>query len=97
MELQSKDWIFPKEVKMKMARPFMFPDPDDRSKNNPAVIVTSEQVIGLYNQYNNDGAEVQKVTSTVKDWFVDEAQSNQGWDDAKFVGSQCILENKFGE
>ena len=80
---------------MKMARPFVFPDPDDRSKNNPAVIVISEQVIGLYNQYNNDGAEVQKVTSTVKDWFVDEAQSNQGWDEAKFVGSQCILENKF--
>jgi len=49
----------------------------------------------LYNQYNNDGAEVQKVTSTVKDWFVYEAQSNQGWDEAKFVGSQCILENKF--
>lgn len=30
-----------------MSRPFVFPDPDDRSKNNPGVIVNSEQVIGL--------------------------------------------------
>lgn len=64
-------------------------------KNNPAVIVTSEQVIGLYNQYNKDGEEVQRVSGNVKDWFLKEAQSNQGWDEAKFVGSQCILENKF--
>lgn len=43
---------------MRMSRLFVFPDPDDRSKNNPAIIVTSEQVIGLYNQYNKDGEEV---------------------------------------
>ncbi len=78
-----------------MPRPYVFPDPDDRSKNNPAVIVTSEQVIGLYNQYNKDGDEVQKVSSTVKEWFKGEAK-NQGWDESKFVGNQCILENKFG-
>ena len=42
MEIQSKKIeYFRKEVKMKMARPFVFPDPDDISKNNPAVIVTS--------------------------------------------------------
>ena len=86
---------FKKGGNMKMSRPFVFPDPDDRSKNNPAVIVTSEQVIGLYNQYNENGEEVQRVSGTVKDWFTKEAQENQGWDDAKFVGSQCILENKF--
>lgn len=80
---------------MKMSRPFVFPDPDDRSKNNPAVIVTSEQVIGLYNQYNKHGDEVQKVSSTVKDWFAKEATENQGWDEAKFIGNQCILENHF--
>ena len=79
---------------MKMSRPFVFPDPDDRSKNNPGIIATSEQVIGLYNQFNKDGDEIQRVTSTVKDWFLEEAK-NQGWDEAKFVGSQCILENKF--
>ena len=60
---------FKKGGNMKMSRPFVFPDPDDRSKNNPAVIVTSEQVIGLYNQYNENGEEVQRVSGTVKDWF----------------------------
>ena len=49
----------------------------------------------MYNQYNESGEEVQRVSGTVKDWFTKEAQENQGWDDAKFVGSQCILENKF--
>lgn len=82
---------------MKMSRPFVFHDPDDRSKNNPGVIVNSEQVIGLYNQYNRDGDDVQKVTNTVKDWFTNEAIKNQGWDEAKFIGNQCILENKLWE
>ena len=81
---------------MRMPRPFVFPDPDDRSKNDPGIIVTSEQVIGLYNQFNKDGDEIQRVTSTVKDWFLEESK-NQGWDDAKFVGNQCVLENKFSK
>lgn len=80
---------------MKMARPYVFPDPDDRSKNNPAIIVSSEQVIGLYNQLNKDGDEMQRVTPKVQEWFITEAKENQGWDDARFAGNQCILENKF--
>ena len=56
---------FQKEVFMRMARPYVFPDPDDRSKNNPVVIANSEQVIGLYNQMNCDGDEMQKVTPKV--------------------------------
>ena len=79
---------------MKMARPYIFPDPDDRSKNNPAVIVSSDQVIGLYNQLNKDGDEMQRVTSKVQEWFLEEAK-RQGWDECKFAGNQCILENKF--
>ena len=80
---------------MKMARPYAFPDPNDRSKNNPAIIVSSEQVIGLYNQLNKEGDEMQRVTPKVQDWFIKEATENQGWDDARFAGSQCILENLF--
>ena len=87
--------IFGKEVNMKMARPYVFPDPDDRSKNNPAVIVSSEQVIGLYNQMNADGDEMQRVTPKVQEWFIKEATENQDWDEARFAGNQCILENKF--
>lgn len=80
---------------MKMARPYVFPDPNDRSKNNPAVIVSSEQVIGLYNQMNEDGDEMQRVTPKVQEWFIKEATKNQAWDEARFAGNQCILENKF--
>lgn len=78
-----------------MARPFVFPDPDDRSKNNPAIIVSSEQVLGLYNQEHKDEEDMQKVTDKVQDWFVKEAKNNQGWDEARFAGNQCILENLF--
>lgn len=72
-----------------------FPDPNDRTKNDPATIVSSKQVIGIYNQLNKDGNEIQCITSDVKDWFVKEAIDNYGWDEAKFIGNQCILENKF--
>lgn len=82
---------------MNIARPYAFPDPDDRSKNNPAIIVSSEQVIGLYNQFNKDGDDIQRVMPKVQDWFVKEAKENQGWDEAKFVGNQCILENHVWE
>ena len=80
---------------MSMARPYVFPDPDDRSKNNPAVIASSEQVIGLYNQFNKEGDEMQRVTPKVQEWFIKEAKENQGWDEARFAGNQCILENHF--
>ena len=63
--------------------------------NEPVVIANSEQVIGLYNQMNCDGDKMQKVTPKVQEWFIKEATENQGWDEAKFAGNQCILENKF--
>ncbi len=81
---------------MKMSK-YVFPDPDDRSKNNPVVIAESDRVLGLYNQMNEDGDEMQRVTDKVKDWFIKEAIEHQGWDEAKFAGGQCILENKFGQ
>lgn len=77
-----------------MARPFVFPDPNDRSKNDPSIIVTSQQVIGIYNQDNKDGDEMQKVTKKVQDWFLAEAK-RQGWDEYSFSGNQCILKNNF--
>lgn len=77
-----------------MSRPFVFPDPDDRSKNEPSVIISSQQVIGIYNQYNLDGDEMQRVTDKVKDWFL-KYSKEQGWDEASFTGNQCILKNNF--
>lgn len=44
---------------------------------------------------NKDGDEMQRVTPKVQEWFIKEAKENQGWDEARFAGNQCILENKF--
>lgn len=70
-------------------RPFVFPDPNDRSINQPSVIVSQQQVLGLYNQ-NHPGEKREKVTDVVKNWFVDES-ANQNWSSATFHGNQCAL------
>lgn len=77
-----------------MARRFAFPDPDDRSKNNPREMLNSDQVLGLYNQDNPDEDAMQKVTKKVKDWICEQSKI-QGWDDVHFIGNQCILTNEF--
>lgn len=68
---------------------YNFPDPNDRSANAPSIIVTSKQVLGLYNQNNEDS--MQKVTTKVQSWFLKEAK-RYSWNEAKFSGNQCILE-----
>lgn len=75
-----------------MARRFVFPDPDDRSKNDPNIIVDSQRVLDIYNQ-DNKGSNMQRVTQKVQKWFCDTAKEN-GWDGANFAGNQCLLENK---
>ena len=79
---------------MKMSRKYVFPDPNDRSKNDPCTIVDTKKVLGLYNQEHIDDEDMQKVTQKVQDWFK-EKSLNSGWDDVRFAGGQCILENKF--
>lgn len=74
-----------------MARPYAFPDPNDRSPNDPSIIVSPNQVRGIYNQYTGDNME--RVTIKVQDWFCGKAK-DYGWDDARFSGNQCILEVK---
>lgn len=73
-----------------MARKFVFPDPNDRSYNEPKVILDQPRVIGLFNQENNVRPKRQMVTQDVKEWFTNEAIS-RGWDTAEFVGNQCTL------
>lgn len=79
---------------MKVAK-YILPDPNDRSKNDPCIIMDTKKVLGLYNQFH-DEEDMQKVTQKVQDWTIAEAKKS-GWDEVKFIGSQCILENKFGE
>lgn len=76
-----------------MAAPFIFPDPNDRSPNNPAVIVDSNRILGLYNRHHPDEENMEKVMAKVKTWFEKEAKQI-GWDEAKFSGNQCYLLNK---
>lgn len=79
---------------MTMSRKYSFPDPDDRSKNNPCVIVDNDKVLGLYNQEHDSEEKMQKVTQKVQDYI--KAQATElGWDEVKFAGGQCILENHF--
>ena len=79
---------------MKMAGQYVFPDPDDRSKNDPCIIVSSKKVLGIYNQEHETEENMLKVTQKVQDWFSSKA-TELGWDDSKFSGGQCILENHF--
>lgn len=75
-----------------MARPFIFPDPNDRSANSPSFIVSSTQILGIYKQYT--GETMERVTKKVQDWFCDIAKNNYFWDDASFSGNQCVLSVK---
>lgn len=79
---------------MKMAGKYLFPDPDDRSKNDPCIIVNNKKVLGIYNQAHPKEEDMQKVTSKVQEWFKDKAEK-MGWNDVKFSGGQSILENHF--
>lgn len=72
-----------------MPRPFIFPDPNDRSPNSPSVIVSAPQILGIYKQYT--GESMERVTKKVQDWFCDKAKSQYNWDSASFSGSQCVL------
>lgn len=75
-----------------MSRRYSFPDPDDRSKNNPKFVCDSDKVLGIYNNDVEADQRMQKVTKKVQDWFVNEAKA-QGWSKAEFAGNQCILTN----
>ncbi|TPQ39349.1 hypothetical protein C2U71_23120 [Burkholderia ubonensis] len=71
-----------------MGRPREFPDPNDRSINDPSIIVNAADVLGYYNQEKGDDKE--RVVDSVKQWYKEEA-NKQGWDSAEFHGNQCVL------
>ncbi len=71
-----------------MARPRVLPDPNDRSVNNPSIIVDALDVLGYYNQQT--GEDKERVVDSVKEWYKQEA-IKQGWSAAEFHGNQCVL------
>lgn len=72
-----------------MGRPFLLPDPKDRSVNAPSVVVSQAQVLGYYNQ-ENKGDKRERVVESVKDWYTRKVRES-GWEEANFHGSQCVL------
>lgn len=71
-----------------MARPYDFPDPNDRSPNHPSELAERDRIIGLYNSVQEDKA--QRMSQAVKSWF-EEAAYSAGWADVKFVDDQAVL------
>lgn len=71
-----------------MARPFVMPDPKDRSVNEPTKVVSAIQVLGFYNQSTGDKKE--RIVDSVKEWYRKTTLEN-GWGDATFHGNQCVL------
>lgn len=72
-----------------MPRPFVAPDPKDRSVNEPTRIMSAAQILGLYNQ-ENPGEKKERVVDSVKEWYKN-AMEVEGWSNVMFHGSQCVL------
>lgn len=78
---------------MVQGRPHEFPDPNDRSVNNPHVIVERNAMLGLYNQAN-PAKLASNVSETVRNWFEQEAGS-KGWSNVVFPNpNTAVLEAK---
>lgn len=73
-----------------MSRPYLPPDPKDRSPNEPSIIIQANQILGLYNQDLNNKEKRTRVNDTVKDWYKKE-MLEMGWSKAEFSGNQCFL------
>lgn len=73
-----------------MARPYVAPDPKDRSVNEPSFIASSTQILGLYNQENSSDKK-ERVVDSVKEWY-EGRMKREGWDKVEFHGNQCVLQ-----
>ena len=76
-----------------MPRRFVMPDPNDRSQNEPAVILSPAQVLGLYNQENSNDKKA-RIVDSVKEAVVDNAKK-AGWDEVEPIGNQMLLRKKW--
>jgi len=78
-----------------MPRKFVMPDPADRSQNEPAVILSPTQVLGLYNQ-ENTGDKKTRIVDSVKA-AVAESAKEAGWDEVEPIGNQMLLRKKWSD
>lgn len=78
-----------------MARKYKFPQSDEVTKKDPAVMCPADRVLELYNQdHEKDAARISKKVRT---WFTEQAHEN-GWDGVRFLpevqsghGAGCVL------
>lgn len=75
------------------------PDPSERSDKEPAVLCSSDRVLGLYNNAHPSKL-AQRVSKEVRTWFLETAQE-EGWDAAIFIkdvetrhSAGCVLYRK---
>lgn len=71
-----------------MPRKFITPDHKDCSFNSPIILVSPQQVLGLYRQENNSKKTI--IDQDVREWYVAEMLKNK-WESAVFKGNQCLL------
>jgi uncharacterized protein (DUF2235 family) len=72
-----------------MARRYEWPDPKDRSPNNPHTLLEREAVIDLYRQ-GTGNEDAKNLTEAIKEWFVGEAKE-RGWDDVTWADQTAVL------
>jgi uncharacterized protein (DUF2235 family) len=72
-----------------MARRYEWPDPKDRSPNNPHTLLEREAVIDLYRQ-GTGNEDAKNLTEAIKEWFVGEAKK-RGWDDVTWADQTAVL------
>ena len=76
-----------KEKKDGRGRPHEMPDPDDRSVNDPHVIVEGKAVVGYYRQTD---PKAKVVSQTVRDGY-EAAAKAAGWKEVTWVGDAAVL------
>lgn len=70
-------------------RPFEFPDPNDRSVNEPHEKLERREILGLYNQANPE-VEAKNVSESVKQWLIAEGKT-RGFSTVQFIENTAIL------
>jgi len=80
---------------MTKGRKFIFPNPNQCTAANPAMLCPAERVLNLYNQATAKSA--QRIAKSVREWFAKTAQQN-GWAGVHFLpevqskhGAGCVL------
>ncbi|WP_201215266.1 hypothetical protein [Halochromatium roseum] len=71
-----------------MGRRYEWPDPKDRSPNQPHILLEREAVLDLYQKDTGDDAK--NLTEKVRDWFEDNAK-RRDWDDVTWADQTAVL------